>query len=383
MTAPGPTGGSLEGRLEALARIRSAASPVVSVYLNTRWADEHQRERVRIFLKNELTRARRSGNVNIDRDDLDWIESEGRALIGQRRFPDAQGVALFTCRATGLREILPVHLPFEDAFVVAEAPYLRPLTVAVEAAPSALVVFVDTESARLVPLTAAGAAEEVRLESEVPGHHRQGGWALLAQSRYQRHIQDQRGLHFEAVAESLAQLVKQHGVRRIVMAGEPRSIAAFREHLPKGLDAAIAGTVAGARFEGSDLIVDRAVELIRNLEGTRAGAEVDAALTEAAKHGRAVAGLEATLGAVGRGAVHRLYLLDGLKRTGRRCTGCRALETGDAAACRLCGRATREVELGEAMSERVIADGGTVVPVMIHAGLERMGGVIAVLRFPI
>jgi hypothetical protein len=38
MTAPGPTGGSLEGRLEALARNRSAASSVVSVYLNTRWA---------------------------------------------------------------------------------------------------------------------------------------------------------------------------------------------------------------------------------------------------------------------------------------------------------------------------------------------------------
>src|SRR4030095_16808842 len=66
-----------------------------------------------------------------------WIEAEGRALIGQRRFPDAQGVALFTCRAIGLREILPVHLPFEDAFVAAEAPYLRPLTVAGEGGPRA------------------------------------------------------------------------------------------------------------------------------------------------------------------------------------------------------------------------------------------------------
>jgi peptide subunit release factor 1 (eRF1) len=383
MTSERPTRGSVEQRLETLARIRSATSPVVSAYLNTRWADEHQRERVRIFLKNELARARQAGDRDVDRDDLDWIEMEGHALVEQRRFPDAWGVALFACRALGLREVLPVHMLFEDAFVVAEALFLRPLTLAAEAAPGALVVFVDTKSARFIPLTAAGVAEEVRLETDVPGHHRRGGWAQLAEGRYQRHIQDHRGRHFEAVAESLAQLVKQHGVRRIVMAGEPRNIAVFRKHLPEGLDAAIAGTVVGARFEGPAMIADRAVELLRNLEGARGAAEVDATLTEAAKRARAVAGLEGTLGAIERGAVHRLYLLEGLKRAGRRCTGCAAIEIGDACACRRCGGAMREVELGEAMSERVIADGGTVVPVMIHAGLERVDGVAAVLRLPI
>lgn len=383
MTSSRPTGGTFEERLEALGRLRSATSSVVSVYLNTRWADEHQRERVRIFLKNELGRARQAGAGNVDRDDLAWIESEGQELVEQRRFPDAGGVALFTCRALGLREIVPVHMSFEDAFVVAETPFLRPLMHAMESAPGALVVFVDTESARFIPLSPAGVGEEVRLENNVPGHHRQGGWALLAQSRYQRHILDQRGRHFEAVAESLAQLFKEPGVRRIVVAGEPRNIAAFRKHLPEGLDAAIAGTVAGARFEGPATIADRAIELLGTVEESRGAIEVDAILTEAAKHGRAVAGLEATLGAAGRGAIRHLYLLKGFKRAGRRCVGCAALETGDASACRLCGGAMREVELGEAMGERVIADGGTVVPITIHAGLERMDGVAAGLRFPI
>lgn len=383
MTAPRPNGVSLEEQIEALARMRGATRSVLSVYLNTRWADEHQRERVRIFLKNELARAREIEGAGVDPDDFAWIEREGDALIAQGRFPDARGVALFTCRALGLREILPVHRPFEDAFVVAQGPFLRPLTLAAESAPSALVVFIDTESARLVPLTAAGAGGEVRLAADVPGHHRQGGWALLAQSRYQRHIQEQRGRHFEAVVESVAQLVKEHGVRRIVLAGESRSIAAFRQHLPRGLDAAIIGSVAGARFEGSNVIADRAIELIRILEESRGATEVESALTEAAKHGRAVAGLAATLGAVARGAVHRLYLLKAFNRRGRRCAGCAALEEDDAPACRRCGGATHEVELGEAMCERVISDGGAVVPVLTHAGLERVGGVLAVLRFPI
>jgi peptide subunit release factor 1 (eRF1) len=292
-------------------------------------------------------------------------------------------VALFACRALGLREIIPVHVPFQATLVVAETPFLWPLTLAAEAAPGAIVVFVDTRSARFIPLTAAGVGDEVRLEADVPGHHRRGGWAQLAEGHYQRHIQDRRGRHFEAVAESLGQVVKRDGVRRIVMAGDSRNIAAFRKHLPEALAAAIAGTVAAAHFEGPAVIADRALDLIRDLEGSRGAAEVDAALTEAAKRGRAVAGLDATLGAIGRGAIHRLYLLEGLKRRGRRCTACAAIDSGEPSACRLCGAAMREVDLREAMSERVIADGGTVVPVMVHAGLDRVDGVAAVLRFPI
>ena len=376
-------GDVVEARLEALARARSAADSVISVYLNTHWADEHQRERVRIFLKNELTRARRAPGGAVDADDLDWIDREGRALIEQRRSPDAQGVALFACRALGLREVIPLHVPFDDAFVVATAPFLRPLTLAAEAAPGALLVFVDGESARFVPLTAAGIGEEVRLEDEVPGRHRRGGWAQMAETRYRQHIQEHRRRHFEAVTASLIELAKQYGVRRLVLAGEPRVIAALRKHLPKALNAAVAGTVAGAHFESSAAIGDRAIELIRHLEATRGAAEVDSALTEAAKRGRAVAGLDGTLGAVARGAVHRLYLLEGLKRPGRGCLGCAAIDRDEGVTCRLCGGALHEVELGEAMSERVIADGGTVVPVSTHAGLERMDGVAAVLRFPL
>ena len=48
----------LKDRIAELARIEPASTPVVSVYLNTHWRDEHQRDRVRIFLKNALAEAR-------------------------------------------------------------------------------------------------------------------------------------------------------------------------------------------------------------------------------------------------------------------------------------------------------------------------------------
>src|SRR5690606_9044453 len=38
----------IDSALRELAGIRSDSDPIVTCYLNTRWADEHQRERVRL-----------------------------------------------------------------------------------------------------------------------------------------------------------------------------------------------------------------------------------------------------------------------------------------------------------------------------------------------
>jgi peptide subunit release factor 1 (eRF1) len=368
-------------RLNELAKIRATTTAVVSVYLGTRWADEHQRDRVRVFLRTELKKAREAGDSPGLRDDLAWIEGEGEALIAQARLPDSRGVALFACAEVGLREVLPVRAQLAETFVVAPAPYLRPLAAAVVTAEGALVVFVDTENARLIPVRANGAGEEVELQSEVPGHHKRGGWAQLAQSRYQRHILDHRGRHFEAVVEAVGQLTD--GIRRLVLAGEREALAAFRKHLPERLAAAIAGTVAGTRHEPAAALVERATDLLDAVRRDEAGRAVAETLTEAAKGGKAIAGLEGTLEAVLRGTVHRLYLLDQLREPGHACVACRGLQTGPDGACRRCGGATTPTELGEAMVNRVLATGGAVEIIGAHPELARAGGLAARLRYPL
>ena len=373
----------LNARLLELAKIKGAPTPVLSVYLNTRWTDEHQRERVRIFLKNEIRRAREAGGSQGMDADLSWVQSRGESLIEQAEFPAAQGVALFACQALGLREALPVRVPFENAFVVSDAPFLRPLATLLEETPAALIVFVDGESARLNPLGTDGAAEEVALESEVPGRHRRGGWAQLAQSRYQRHIQDHRGRHFAAVAEALQHLFEANRIERIVLAGEPGTLATFSKQLPQRILKRIVGSVAGARHESASVILGRAADFLARLEPKEEAPAVDEALTRAAKSFNAVAGLEAALEAVGRGAVHRLYLLKRFGESGRVCAYCGALQPGDGPACRVCGKATTRIELGEAMVDRVIAAGGLVEMVEGHDDLARAGGVAALLRYPL
>lgn len=373
------TRSDVQTRLAELAKLPPAARPVVSVYLNTRWADEDQRERVRIFLKNRLREARAAA-VPPAEEDLAWIEAEAQRLIAQVELVDASGVALIA-GGDGLREVLPVRTAFEDAFVVDRTPYLRPLAGVAQDVVPALVVFVDGESARLVALTSTGPGEEVSLESEVPGRHATGGWAALAQTKYQRHIDMHREQHYEATAAAVTALADRHDVRRIVIAGELRAVAVFRRHLTDPIARHVVGVVAGARHESTTVIATRAAEYLARLDEQEDTTEVDRMLDAAAKGGRAVAGVDPTLEAVNRNAVQHLYLVRAFAKPGATCEQCMALQPPVGGACRFCGSPTQPTELGEAMTSRVLASGGEVSVVTRHNGLDGRDGVGALLRY--
>jgi peptide subunit release factor 1 (eRF1) len=373
---------SLEARLAALAKLDPAGTAVVSVYLDTRWRDEHQRDRTRVFLKNELRRARETAGLAASVEDLAWIEAEGESVVSQARFPGAAGVALFACHAAHVREAWPARLPFTDTFVIGDVPHLVPLAWLLDVAPPALVVFLDGASARLITLEPTGIDEDVALEHEVPGRHSRGGWAQLAQSRYQRHVEVHRSAHFDAVAATIAELVADRPAMRVVLAGEERTVAAFGQRLPRTLSDRVAGTVAGARYEASAVLAGRAADLLAR-RSREDGDSVEAVLTEAAKGGRAVAGIGPTLQAVNRGAVHRLHVLAGSAVPAAMCRSCGAVQVPEAATCVTCGGDLRRPSGLDAVVDRVIGDGGHVEVVGSHAGLAAAGGLAARLRYPL
>ena len=374
---------NLTTRLGELGKISTGPTPVVSVYLDTRWADEHQRDRVRVFLKNELARAREASSNRAADSDLDWIESQGNALVGQATMPEGVGVALFACERVGLREHLSVRVPFEDVFVVADTPLLRPLAVLVEATPAALLIFVDAESARLWAITAAGVGAELVLEAETEEHPRIAGGPETTQAVFDQHRQARREHHFGLVAKKVVELVDSERIERLIVAGEPRNVALLRNALPRSMAEHIVGEIAGSRDEAGHVLVRRATEVLSRAEGQRHAEEVDTVLVTAAKGGKAAAGVDATLDAVKRGAVHRLYLLRDFVGSGRVCVACGDLGRGSHELCRLCGKLARPVDLAEAMVHRVISAGGTVAAVPAHMALGGAGGVAARLRFPL
>jgi protein required for attachment to host cells len=368
--------------LHRLAQVAPSQAPVISVYVCTRAHDEHQRGRVRVFLKNERRRvaAMAAGATEAD---LAWITEQGERIVSQELYPEAESVAMFAGGSPVLRESIPLAVPVEDTLAVADTPRLRPLVAALAGTPRALVVFVDAERARLITLGDDGGTEEILLEHPdvVVGHHRRGGFALLLQSKYDKHMRVHRDRHFDAVAEALATTVARFGTTAIVLAGEPRARAVFRPYLSPAVAEAIVGEVAGTQYEPAATLAARAREVIRLVAGSEQAMSTDVVLVAAGAGGRAAAGMEATLEAVNRGTVDRLYLLDAFADAGATCGTCAALQHGAPGACRWCGKPTKATDLGEAMVQRVLAAGGSVEAVRVHGGLAREGGVAALLRY--
>jgi hypothetical protein len=80
-----PAADPVRARITELARLGPAPGPVVSVYLDTRWSDEQQRERVRVFVKNEAGRARDHPAVA---EDLEWVQDQVERLVAQLEVPN-------------------------------------------------------------------------------------------------------------------------------------------------------------------------------------------------------------------------------------------------------------------------------------------------------
>jgi hypothetical protein len=140
--------------------------------------------------------------------------------------------------------------------------------------------------------------------------------------------------------------------------------------------------IAGTRHEPTSVLAERALALLRHRGEGQAAAGVDTVLTDADGGDRAAAGSEATMDAVNRGTVDRLYLVVSYREDGRGCPACQAVQRAKDVTCRWCGATTSALELGEAMVQRVLAAGGDVASLDAHAGLERAGGIAARLRYP-
>jgi peptide subunit release factor 1 (eRF1) len=237
---------------------------------------------------------------------------------------------------------------------------------------------VDGTSARLLSLGPGGPGEEVTLEADVEGRHRVGGWA---QGRYQRHIEEHRDQHFEATAAAVAALVERDGVRRLVLSGEVRAVTRLRAHLPTPVAARVVGVVAGAGHEPMAVIAERAADHLARVDEQQDTEAVDRLLDAAAKGGRAVAGVDATVAAVNQGAVQHLYLLREFEREGAVCAGCQALQPDVTGRCAFCGATTQPTELGTALIGRTLSHGGAVAMIDVHAGLASHAGVGAILRY--
>jgi peptide subunit release factor 1 (eRF1) len=366
--------------VRALANWPESGHLVLSLYLDTKWVDEQQREKVRIFVKDRLKELQKDLKRRWEavKDDVEFIRDYVDGLVAQQYDTDYDGIAVFVCNHEGLRTVIRSRIPFENAFHVAPRPRIRPLAHLYDEYETAVFADVGSTDATIHLISAGEIDRTLRIENEVPGRHKQGGWS---QARFERRIEDLMAHHHKEVAEQLVRIVDQADVRNIVLSGTDHVVAGFRSYLPKRIDQSVIAALNLDRNPSRDRVVLATVRALTEAERSREEAVLRQVTDLKTSTSRVAVGLEPVLFALAHGRVHRLLISDDFDLPGFRCQACGKLGEKPPESCELCGEPVISCDLAEAMVVATVQRGGEVDEIVGRPELEEMGGVAALLRY--
>ncbi len=373
----------IKREIRKLATIPETDYPFISLYLNTKWQDEKQRKRVRLFVKNELKKAKklvkeeeRIGK-SLQRDSNE-IQRYVDGVIQRAYDEGVNGIAVFACSGIDAFTIFRSSIPFENQCTLASKPSLRQLIQLSDTYRTALAVMVDTDRAKIFEISLGEIHLESHIESYVPGRHEQGGWS---QMRFQRHIREHMHQHHKGVAEHLVKLSDDERCENIVLIGQEHILATFRALLPERVREKIKGDLSAEFEEESTSLAQKVMEYLHGEYLKEEDFVVEEIIETALARGAATVGISNTIEAVNRGQVHRLVLNRDLKWQGWQCIKCLALGDITPSVCPFCNSAIETVDLPEEMIRSVINRDGEVDMVKDHPHLSKYEGVGALLRF--
>jgi hypothetical protein len=196
--------------LKELIAIPEQPQPVASVFLNTWWANEHQREAVRVFVADNVRRAVKALPGEEARqalaETLRPIESYVAAMIRTQLDEAAAGVAIFSSRPLGLFRVVATGVPFPMEFRVEPRPAVVPLARTLDAVPDLIVAAVDSEGGTIIEATAAPPTRRRASRSRSGDALARRGWR---QRRIGRALGELRERNLRSVAEPLARISRR------------------------------------------------------------------------------------------------------------------------------------------------------------------------------
>lgn len=374
---------STKKEIRQLAKIPESDYPFISLYLNTKWEDEKQRKRVRLFVKNELKDAQKAVKEEEKigkslQEDSEQIQRYIDGVVHRTYDEDVNGIAIFACSGIGAFKIFRSTIPFDNQFSISSKPSLRQLVQLAGEYKTAIAVMVDTDRAKIFEMSLGEIHLESQIESYVPGRHDQGGWS---QMRFQRHIREHMHQHHKGVAEQLIRLFDDEKSENIVLIGQEHILATFRALLPERVSEKIKGELSAEFGEEPSSLAQKVSEYLRGEYVKEENALIEEIMETALARGLATVGLRSTIEAINKGQVRRLVLDRELKKQGWQCTKCLALGEITPLRCPFCNSSVETIDLAEEMIRSVINRDGEVSMVRDHPELSEHEGVGALLRF--
>jgi peptide chain release factor subunit 1 len=300
-------------RLRRLADTRPAEGKVLSLFVNLdprEFATAAARStEIRSLLDRASRQVRADESLTREeraalRADLERLQAE--IANGGLDAKGAHGVAVFASGPAGLFEVLKLSEPIEHDPVIADTPFIAPLT-AIGPPERWCVLLVNRRTARLFCGASGELAEIELIRDDVPGRHDQGGWS---QANYQRSIDKDAADHLKHSAEVAFARLKADLPAGILVGAPQELVNDFENELHPYLRERLAGRL--------DIDVEHsAVEEVNRAAAPHIERDVqakqDAALARLAEEfgagtGRAASGLQDVLAALEEQRVETLLV---------------------------------------------------------------------------
>lgn len=267
--------------------------------------------------------------------------------------PAAMGIALFSCSAAGLFELVTAPAPFENQIVYDRYPRLYQLSRLLDEYETAVVAVADTNTLRLF-VVRGERASEVPGKDEDPYDYQMRSTSGMNEHRFRRHVEHHRREFAEEAARLIEQLCEQEHATRLVIAGDETALHLLREALPESLTRRVTEGQFHIDIRAGLEHVRQTVErFLLQVENDESQATADILVGEVEEGDLGVAGYERTKQALQAGAADIVVIDD----------------------------AYEPAERKDELARLAATSGARVEVVREHAGLRALGGVGAILRF--
>jgi hypothetical protein len=360
-----------------LAGFRSEDVPVVSCYLDVdgrrhvRPADYEQQ------LDRMLRAARgRANGTSPDQRDLDRIVKRVKDGVDRST---TRGLALFSCAAPDLFEVIEMPVAVRDQVLVGHAPAVNQLELVLQHAEPLGVLLVDKEHSRIFVFELGELVERSEYLEELPrdydsrGHHARG--------TIEHHVDDLTAQHLRHAAAAAFEMYGAHPFAHLVIGAAADLRGAIEESLHPYLVERLGPTLSVPASASIDDIRRAAIAAEADIESGRERDLVEKLRSTARGGGRAVTGLGPVLEAGSQRRVAHLLVSAGYVDPGWRCGTCtRLADVGPT--CPTCGAdmVAEDNVVAEAVDAAILA-GSRVDICLDNADLDVLGRIGAFTRY--
>lgn len=294
--------------------------------------------------------------------------------------PTATGTTcVFACYALDLLRGYHLDLELATDVRIGVAPFVRPLAELQDEYQTFAIVAADNHTTRIFLVTAQHSEVADQVSGGVKNHVRKGGWS---QKRYQRRRDDQLQHYARDVAEHLAELSGRESFERIVLLGSDETLIAIEEELHPELTSRVVARDSADLKAGEAALIEAAFEHYFAAEREAERALWQHIQDEYKSGGLAAVGGADVLGAVSTGRADAIVVERDAALPGRRCSECENSFEGEPERCPICrSDVMAEIDLVNELTRQAEATGARVEYADTISGLNRVGGVAALLRY--